>query len=168
MDRMFNLGTDVFCRRDAPCMRGWRFPLCWRCCGIVAGTLLGLVLVGAGGLRGIGPGVQLGLAAVWAFPAVLDYIAQVVTTYQSNYRRRLWTGLLLGCADAVAASVVVSGLLRLVRPLIPVAQRIIQLNYKEIVMAEFFVMMLIVAFAAAAAWMFIASLCNNGGRGGPR
>lgn len=119
---MFNLGVDVLCRGDAPCVRGWRFPLCWRCSGIVAGTLLGLVLVGLGAHRGAHLGMQLVLAAALALPSVLEYVALITTPYHSNHLRRLSTGFLLGIANAVVAAVITDLLLSMIRNTSPLFQ----------------------------------------------
>ena len=104
---MFRLGRDCLCRKESPRLGRWRFPLCWRCSGVLVGLT---VVVLAGSLRTL-PSSPVTLAILGGscgLPAGADVFFQVVSTYRSTPRRRLWTGLLLGAAIVLLSQSVVS------------------------------------------------------------
>ena len=104
---MFRLGQDCLCRKEAPHVGRFTFPFCWRCSGLLVGGLLGSLALGW--LR-LPPATLLfslfGFLSV--LPGTLDVLCQVLTSYRSNYRRRLATGLLLGTGIALFSHVFVT------------------------------------------------------------
>lgn len=91
----FRLGQDCLCRREAPALGRFTFPLCWRCSGITAGAGALLAVHALGCL----PAVSAALAVagcLCGLPAGADVCFQVMTAYRSNRSRRLVTGALLG------------------------------------------------------------------------
>jgi uncharacterized membrane protein len=108
---MFCPGKDCLCRRDAPRLGSLVCPLCWRCSGIVLGSVLGSFLAPA--LRDALPGCYLVLASVvcWT-PALVDVLAQIGTAhaYRSGRWIRLLTGAVLGVGIWAAGALVAAGL----------------------------------------------------------
>jgi uncharacterized membrane protein len=104
--RRFRLGQDCLCRRDAPALGRFTFPICWRCTGMAAGAV---AMLASRALRGW-PAPCASLAAagcLCALPAAADVTFQVMTSYRSNRLRRLATGLLLGAGIVLFAHVLV-------------------------------------------------------------
>lgn len=71
-------------------IRGYQMPLCARCTGIMIGNLIGLATFW----------ISFPLwTALLMLPLALDGTVQRYTSYESNNRRRLITGLLWGFAS---------------------------------------------------------------------
>jgi uncharacterized membrane protein len=91
----FRLGQDCLCRREAPALGRFTFPLCWRCSGLTAGATALLTVHALAGL----PPASASLAVtgcLCGLPATVDVGLQILTPYRSNRARRLVTGVLLG------------------------------------------------------------------------
>ncbi len=91
----FRLGQDCLCRREAPALGRFTFPLCWRCSGMMAGLAALITIDALGGL----PAASAFLAVtgcLCGLPAAADVSFQVMTAYRSNRSRRLVSGVLLG------------------------------------------------------------------------
>jgi uncharacterized membrane protein len=87
-----HLGRRPLCNglaHRAPRGRLFVFPLCYRCCGLIIGALLGALIVREGSQR-------LSLAVLLAIPAFVDGVAQKISKIESTNFRRLLTGILLG------------------------------------------------------------------------
>ena len=80
------------CAERAPHIKGFCFPLCWRCTSLCIGVITGTIVFDALMLEG----------HFWLFrlllciPCILDGTLQEMTSYRSTNRRRIWTGLLAG------------------------------------------------------------------------
>ena len=70
-------------------IKGYQFPLCARCMGILIGELLALPL-----WVGYQPSILVALLLI--FPMAYDGLLQYELSVMSNNRRRLVTGLLAG------------------------------------------------------------------------
>jgi len=104
---MFRFGRDCLCRREAPHVGRFSFPVCWRCSGLLVGSFFGSLVLPW--LKLPPETLLLGVVGcVAVVPAAADVLCQVVTSYRSNRHRRLATGLLLGAALALLCHVVVS------------------------------------------------------------
>jgi uncharacterized membrane protein len=102
----FRLGRDCLCRREAPEIGHFTFPLCWRCSGMMAGVA-GLLAVGAlGGLPAASACVAIA-GCICGLPAAVDVCFQVMTPYRSNRSRRFVTGVHLGNSIVLLAHVLV-------------------------------------------------------------
>ena len=95
-DRLW-MSSMKICRRISGCHQlpgrsfffgNYQFPLCARCTGIVAGHLLGIVI-------SIFHRVSF-LSLLGIIPLMIDGVVQESTSYESNNRRRLCTGILYG------------------------------------------------------------------------
>jgi uncharacterized membrane protein len=93
---MFHLGRDCLCRREAPTLGWFTFPLCWRCTGIAAGILALQAVDCLGGLECFPASLAAIVGASCALPAGADVLCQMAGSYRSNRSRRLATGVLLG------------------------------------------------------------------------
>lgn len=71
---------------------GRQFPICARCTGELIGILAGIPIAVFIGYAGI-PAMLFMMA-----PMVADGFIQLLTSYESNNYRRLWTGILFGIA----------------------------------------------------------------------
>jgi uncharacterized membrane protein len=81
-------------------MGRFTFPLCWRCSGLLVGSVVGSLVIPCMHL----PAATLMLVVLGclaALPAAVDVLCQVVSSYRSNRSRRLVTGLLLGAGIAL-------------------------------------------------------------------
>jgi uncharacterized membrane protein len=102
----FRLGRDCLCRREAPEIGRFTFPLCWRCSGMTAGAAALLAVDALGSL----PAASASLAmagCLCGLPAAVDVCFQVMTRYRSNPSRRFVTGVLLGTSIELLARVLV-------------------------------------------------------------
>ncbi len=105
---MIRFGQYCLCRREAPRVGHFTFPVCWRCSGLLAGGLLGSLALAWLKLPStalLPLGVVGGLATL---PAALDVFCQIVSAYRSNRYRRLATGLLLGAGIVLIITAIVS------------------------------------------------------------
>ncbi|MBQ3094462.1 MAG: DUF2085 domain-containing protein, partial [Clostridia bacterium] len=68
---------------------GKQFPICARCTGELAGIIIGIVTWYA-------YQVSLTISLLLMVPMVADGFVQLLTSYESNNRRRFMTGLLFG------------------------------------------------------------------------
>jgi uncharacterized membrane protein len=93
---MFHLGRDCLCRREAPTLGRFTFPLCWRCTGIAVGIAALQAVDCLGGLQGFPASLAAPLGALCGLPAAADVFCQMAGPYRSDRRRRLATGVLLG------------------------------------------------------------------------
>src|SRR4051812_30894768 len=87
--RMFCLGRDCLCRREAPAAGRFISPLCWRCSGMAAGLAPGVALtlcMDSALLAALASGLA-------ALPAGADVLCQIASDYRSNRWRRVVTGL---------------------------------------------------------------------------
>lgn len=78
------------CRPDRSFFyRGRQFPVCARCTGELIGISALLFTWHAGH-------PHAGFSCVLLLPLIIDGLAQLCTSYESNNLRRLWTGILFG------------------------------------------------------------------------
>jgi uncharacterized membrane protein len=91
----FRLGRDCLCRREAPALGRFTFPLCWRCSGMTAGAAALLSVHALGDLLAASAALAV-TGCLCGLPAAADVCFQIMTPYRSNHARRLVTGLLLG------------------------------------------------------------------------
>jgi uncharacterized membrane protein len=94
------------CRRGAPTLGPFTFPLCWRCSGITAGAAALLAVHALGSLPAASATLAV-MGCLCGIPAGADVGFQVVTPYRSNRLRRLVTGLLLGAGIVLLGQVLV-------------------------------------------------------------
>ena len=79
------------CRPDRSFFyKGQQFPICARCTGELVGIILGIFVY----FFNI-PNIIVFLLGV---PLIIDGFIQLLTSYESNNIRRLWTGILFGMA----------------------------------------------------------------------
>ena len=71
-------------------IKGFQFPVCARCTGILAGYILAAIC------RGFRIRVGYRKSCFMLIPMAVDGGLQYLTGYHSNNRRRFWTGLLAG------------------------------------------------------------------------
>lgn len=72
-------------------VNGYQFPLCARCTGVLVGRLVGLVFP-------IKAKTEITISLM-IFPAVIDGVTQLLGFQESNNKRRLFTGVLLGMGE---------------------------------------------------------------------
>jgi uncharacterized membrane protein len=101
----FRLGQDCLCRRDAPALGRFTFPVCWRCSGIAAGMTALLGVDALGGLSAASTSLAVA-GCLCSLPAAADVYFQVMTSYRSNASRRLVSGMLLGAGIVLLGRVV--------------------------------------------------------------
>jgi uncharacterized membrane protein len=102
----FRLGRDCLCRREAPALGRFTFPLCWRCSGMTAGAMA-LLAIHALGCLPAAPATLAVAGGLCGLPAAADVCFQLMTAYRSNRSRRLATGLLLGAGIVLLGHVLV-------------------------------------------------------------
>jgi uncharacterized membrane protein len=93
---MFSTGHACLCRRAAPAVLELASPFCYRCTGMLAGVALGAVLGHLADLNDWSWWLLVALGVPLAAPALLDVMAQNISSYRSNLIRRSVTGVLLG------------------------------------------------------------------------
>jgi uncharacterized membrane protein len=95
MQRLRSIGRAPLCNlrpERAFAYRGFVFPLCARCSGLVAGGLM-CAAISAAGLTIIS---TLWVAAASGLPLVLDWTLQTLGLLESTNARRFGSGLLFG------------------------------------------------------------------------
>jgi uncharacterized membrane protein len=102
----FRLGQDCLCRREAPALGRFTFPLCWRCSGMTAGLTALLTVDVLGGLTAASASLAV-TGCLCGLPAAADVSIQVITPYRSNRSRRFVTGVLLGAGIVLLGHVLV-------------------------------------------------------------
>ncbi|MFR2534449.1 MAG: DUF2085 domain-containing protein [Clostridia bacterium] len=75
-------------------IKGWQFPICSRCTGILIGQIIGILLYGIGRIR-----VPFWLDFVFLSIMFIDWYIQYRQIRQSNNFRRVITGSLAGIAQ---------------------------------------------------------------------
>lgn len=75
-------------------IKGWQFPICSRCTGILIGQIIGILLYGIGRIR-----VPFWLDFVFLSTMFIDWYIQYRQIRQSNNFRRVITGSLAGIAQ---------------------------------------------------------------------
>jgi uncharacterized membrane protein len=95
MQRLRSIGRAPLCNLRAErafACRGFVFPLCARCSGLVAGGLI-CAAIGAAGLPIIS---TLWVAAASGLPLIVDWTLQAFGVLESTNARRFGSGLLFG------------------------------------------------------------------------
>lgn len=77
--------------------KGFQFPVCARCTGIISGYILAILLLA------LGFKISLKVCAFLIIPMALDGTVQLVAEYKSNNFRRFFTGLFSGIGFLWAA-----------------------------------------------------------------
>ncbi len=88
-------GMEPLCNKikdRAPILGSFVFPLCWRCCGLLGGSLLGYWV----GFSNIGAPIKIGLGCSLLIPLVLDSLLQKILEFESTNFRRVISGILFG------------------------------------------------------------------------
>lgn len=86
-------------------IHGFCLPLCARCTGILAGAVIGTIIIRMGGLRlPAVPGILL------IIPTAIDGAVEYLAGIESNNPRRLITGFLAGFGCAIVERAVTSAL----------------------------------------------------------
>ena len=93
---MFSSGHACLCRRDAPALFELASPFCYRCTGMLVGVAVGAILGHLAALNEQPWWLLVALSIPLALPALVDVLAQNLSSYRSNLIRRSVTGLLLG------------------------------------------------------------------------
>lgn len=68
--------------------KGYQFPVCARCTGILLGQLIGMFTLGMD--------ISLGILILMLIPVAFDGGIQLVTSYSSNNLKRIITGVPFG------------------------------------------------------------------------
>lgn len=71
-------------------IKGYQFPVCARCTGIILGYIVAIIL------RIFGVHINFALCTVMILPTAIDGGIQFFTSYTSNNVKRFTTGLLAG------------------------------------------------------------------------
>ncbi len=88
-------GIEPLCNKvkdRAPILGSFVFPLCWRCCGLIGGSLSGYLI----DLSNIGAIIKIGLGFSLLIPLVLDSLLQKILGVESTNFRRVVSGILFG------------------------------------------------------------------------
>ncbi len=88
-------GKEPLCngaRDRAPLLGDFVFPLCWRCCGLIGGSLLGYFIP----FSNIEAVARIRLGFLFLIPLVLDSLLQKVSVFESTNSRRVISGILFG------------------------------------------------------------------------
>ena len=93
-DSLFNLAGHLCHQKPERSFffRGFQFPFCARCTGIILGFIVGLVMVHLIGV----------FKSYWIFalfiPLIIDGLIQKYSSYESNNLKRVSTGFIFGFA----------------------------------------------------------------------
>ena len=88
-------GKEPLCNRArdrAPLLGAFVFPLCWRCCGLIGGSLLGYFIP----FSNIETVARVRLGFLLLIPLVLDSLLQKLSGFESTNFRRVISGILFG------------------------------------------------------------------------
>ena len=88
-------GIEPLCnkvRDRAPILGSFVFPFCWRCCGLIGGSLSGYLI----DLSNIGAIIKIGLGFLLLIPLVLDSLLQKILGVESTNFRRVISGIVFG------------------------------------------------------------------------
>ncbi|MBQ6634207.1 MAG: DUF2085 domain-containing protein [Ruminococcus sp.] len=90
--KLMNIGSRVWGCHQIPersfFFRGWQFPICSRCTGIIIGESLGFTRIKRPNAAKV--------CIVLMIPLIIDGLIQFKTEYESNNQKRFVTGLLFG------------------------------------------------------------------------